>query len=69
MLRETSLGMAISAALLDGSDLLHNQFRPMPSGPARRTLDTLHAGIGSSRYMPHQGARECARRRRKAAAS
>lgn len=33
-------------------------------GPGKRTADTLHKAIGRSKYMPHQGKRECARRRR-----
>ena len=33
-------------------------------GPGRRTLYTLHNAVGRSRYTPHQGERECARRLR-----
>jgi hypothetical protein len=35
-------------------------------GPGKRTLLSLHARIGS--HTPHQGERECARRRRQIAA-
>lgn len=32
------------------------------TGPGRKTIDTIHRAIGRSRYAPHQGAKECARR-------
>ncbi len=34
-----------------------------PTRQFQKSLYTLHKGIGRSRYMPHQGKRECARRR------
>lgn len=37
---------------------------PRPYGPGRRTIYTLHRGANRSRYVPHQGAKERARRRR-----
>ena len=33
-------------------------------GPGRVTMYTHHKKIGRSKYMPHQGKRECARRRK-----
>ena len=41
-----------------------------PKGPARdgrKTLYTYQQRAGRSRYMPHQGEQECARRRRQMA--
>ena len=32
-------------------------------GPRYTSLSTIHKRIGTSKYMPHQGARECLRRR------
>lgn len=32
------------------------------TGRGQRTIFTEHGGAGTSRYMPHQGKQECARR-------
>lgn len=63
-----SFGASFAISLLTGLDRLP----PMPflpsvaprrsTGPGRKTLYTVHKMIGRSKYEPHQGKRECARR-------
>lgn len=61
--------MAALAAALFGdpaSQGLGNLAIPTPKngGPAGPWMPRGTRGIGKSKYMPHQGPRECARRRR-----
>ena len=41
---------------------------PVQIGRGEKTIHSLHRRIGTSKYMPHQGKRECERRRRQLAA-
>ena len=38
--------------------------RRTQTGPGEKSIQSLHARIGTSKYMPHQGEQECARRKR-----
>ena len=51
-------------ALISGHEQERAVSRGWMIGPGEKTLDTYHKTIGRGRYMPHQGERECARRRR-----
>lgn len=40
---------------------------PQAIGPGRKSVHTWHSRVGSSRYQPHQGKQEIARRKRQQA--
>ena len=44
--------------------LLHDFMKGLPKhhNIQKKTIDTVHREIGRSKYQPHQGAQECARR-------
>ena len=54
--------MAFQEAMIAYRKMLTQQ--RTQTGPGQRGLYGLHRGIGTSKYKPHQGQREMARRRR-----
>lgn len=57
------LGMATAAAAMAMMNMVGRRLvLGVRVGPGQKTLYTYHRGVGRSKYRPHQGKREIARR-------